>query len=182
MLPWQLRLPASFMKTSPFGKDTEKPFVIPRGRYLVSSTVLSLLSDPRLNASYQLAQMVVFFSLQPVSSESMARGQNSYSPSLPGAVKGLDVGTLRALYGWRLLQLHKAVNAFTLRFLQQLLIMFFPVSIAQFVAVWEWVNARAFYYFSKFSSWVKADSLVFLWHFSSLSWIWKASEKLVHFN
>lgn len=41
---------------------------------------------------------------------------------------------LRALYDWGLLQLCKAVNVFTLSFLQQLLILFFPVSISQFVA------------------------------------------------
>ena len=149
---------------------------------LVYRTVLSLLLDPRLNASYQLPRMVGFFnsSSQLVSSWSTARGQHSCSPSLPRAVRGLEVGKLRALYGWRLLQLCKAVDVFTLRFLQQLLIMFFPVSIAQFVAAWGWVNARAFHYFSKFSSRVKADSLFFLWHFDSLSWIWKASEKSVH--
>lgn len=100
--------------------------------------------------------------------EHIERTETLCSPLLPGADKERVVGMLRALHAWKLLQLRKAVSVVILRFLQQLLSTFFPVSIARFVAVWGCLNARAFYYFSKFSSWVKADSLVFLWHFNSL--------------
>lgn len=161
LAPLAEHLPASFVKTSPSRTDTEKPFVIPQGP--VSSTQLCSLTAVRPQIKCKLpAATNGFFPSQPAPFWSTARGEGSCSPSPPGAVKALDVGMLRALYGWRLLQLCKAINVFAPRFLQQLLIMFSPVRFARFVALWGRVNARAFCYFSKFSSQMKADSLVFL--------------------
>lgn len=63
--------------------------------------------------------------------EHTERIESLCNPLLPEADIEHVIGMLRALHAWRLLQLRKAVNVFILRFLQQLLSMFFPVSIAR---------------------------------------------------